>query len=63
MSDTFFTRYRNPAMSVRNLKDGNKKPWLCECYPNGTAGRRIRKRFATKSEATAFEVHTIREAE
>nr|WP_075518873.1 tyrosine-type recombinase/integrase [Moritella viscosa]SHO06909.1 Integrase [Moritella viscosa] len=50
-------------MSVRNLKDGNKKPWLCECYPNGTAGRRIRKRFATKSEATAFEHHTIKETE
>lgn len=50
-------------MSVRNLKDGHKKPWLCECYPNGVAGRRIRKRFATKSEATAYENHVFRDAE
>ena len=42
-------------MSVRNLKDGNKKPWLCECYPQGRTGKRIRKRFATKGEAAAFE--------
>ncbi|CAH8217210.1 hypothetical protein VAEKB19_4040001 [Vibrio aestuarianus] len=25
-------------MSVRNLKDGSKKPWLCECYPQGRGG-------------------------
>lgn len=44
-------------MSVRNLKDGHKKPWLCECYPNGSKG----KRFATKGEATAFERYTMNE--
>ncbi|EKO3919220.1 tyrosine-type recombinase/integrase [Vibrio metschnikovii] len=48
-------------MSVRNLKDGSKKPWLCECYPQGRAGKRIRKRFATKGEALAFEQFTMRE--
>ena len=48
-------------MSVRNLKDGHKKPWLCECYPQGSAGKRIRKRFATKGEATAFERYTMNE--
>jgi integrase len=48
-------------MSVRNLKDGNKKPWLCECYPQGRNGKRIRKRFATKGEALAFEQFTMRE--
>jgi len=50
-------------MAVRNLKDGNKKPWLCECYPTGRSGRRIRKRFATKGEALAFENHTMNEAD
>ncbi len=50
-------------MSVRNLKDGHKKPWLCECYPNGRAGKRVRKRFATKGEATAFEQFTMREVD
>ncbi|MBL4829035.1 MAG: tyrosine-type recombinase/integrase [Aliivibrio sp.] len=50
-------------MSVRNLKDGNKKPWLCECYPQGRTGKRIRKRFATKGEAAAFEKFTMQEVE
>jgi integrase len=48
-------------VSIRNLKDGNKKPWLCECYPQGRNGKRIRKRFATKGEALAFEQFTMRE--
>jgi len=48
-------------MSIRNLKDGHKKPWLCECYPQGSKGKRIRKRFATKGEATAFERYTMNE--
>ncbi|WP_243637488.1 hypothetical protein [Parashewanella curva] len=47
-------------MSVRNLKDGSKKPWICECYPNGRTEKRIRKRFATKGEALAFELHTMK---
>lgn len=50
-------------MTVRNLKDGNKKPWLCECYPTGRDGKRIRKRFATKGEALAFEQFTMREVD
>lgn len=50
-------------MTVRNLKDGNKKPWLCECYPQGRSGKRIRKRFATKGEALAFEKFTMKEVE
>ncbi|MCX9476165.1 site-specific integrase [Vibrio cholerae] len=48
-------------MSVRNLKDGSKKPWLCECYPQGREGKRVRKRFATKGEATAYENFIMRE--
>lgn len=48
-------------MSIRNLKDGSKKPWLCECYPQGRGGKRIRKKFATKGEAAAFERFTMNE--
>ncbi len=50
-------------MTVRNLKDGSKKPWLCECYPNGRAGKRVRKRFATKGEANAYELHLMKEVD
>ncbi len=48
-------------MSIRNLKDGSKKPWLCECFPNGRDGKRIRKKFATKGEAAVFERFTMNE--
>ncbi|MCL1127510.1 phage integrase [Shewanella surugensis] len=48
-------------MSIRNLKDGSDKPWLCECYPNGRTGKRIRKKFATKGEAVSFERFTMNE--
>lgn len=48
-------------MSIRNLKDGSAKPWLCECYPNGRNGKRVRKTFATKGEAKAFELHITQE--
>ena len=47
-------------MAIRNLKDGSKKPWLSEMYPNGAGGKRIRKRFATHGEAKAFESWTLR---
>ncbi len=50
-------------MSVRTLKDGSKKPWLCECYPQGREGKRVRKRFATKGEATAYENFIMREGD
>lgn len=48
-------------MTVRNLKDNSKKPWLCECYPHGRQGKRIRKRFATKGEASAYELFLMKE--
>lgn len=48
-------------MSIRNLKDGSPKPWVCDCYPSGRSGKRIRKRFATKGEAVAFEKFTMKE--
>ncbi|ENM5917619.1 site-specific integrase [Vibrio mimicus] len=50
-------------MSVRNLKDGSKKTWLCECYPQGREGKRVRKRFATKGEAAAYENFIMREVD
>lgn len=59
------TVYKNSiigfVMAIRNLKDNSKKPWLCECYPQGREGKRIRKRFSTKGEAIAFERFTMRE--
>ena len=48
-------------MSIRNLRDNSKKPWLCECYPQGRNGKRVRKRFATKGEATSYEQFIMRE--
>lgn len=39
-------------MSVRKLPTGK---WLCECYPYGAAGKRIRKQFVTKGEALSYE--------
>ena len=47
-------------MAVRKLTTGH---WICECYPTGRSGRRVRKQFATKGEALAFERHTMDEAE
>lgn len=35
---------------------GHENPtggWICELYPNGAKGKRIRKKFATKGEALA----------
>lgn len=43
-------------MVVRKHPDGG---WLSETYPNGAKGKRIRKKFATKGEALAFEQHLI----
>lgn len=48
-------------MTIRNLKDNSKKPWLADFYTNGREGIRIRKRFATKGEATTFEQYTMKE--
>ncbi|WP_338560638.1 tyrosine-type recombinase/integrase [Erwinia sp. E_sp_B04_7] len=43
-------------MSIRKLPAGG---WLSELYPNGAGGKRIRKKFATKGEALAYEQHMI----
>lgn len=50
-------------MSIRNLKDGSKKPWLIECYPQGRSGKRVRKRFATKGEAASYEAFLKKEVD
>lgn len=43
-------------MAVRKNASGG---WICEIYPNGAKGKRIRKKFATKGEALSFEQYTI----
>ncbi|HHJ4521822.1 TPA: tyrosine-type recombinase/integrase, partial [Citrobacter freundii] len=43
-------------MAIRKNPAGG---WICELYPNGAKGKRIRKKFATKGEALAFEQYTI----
>ena len=43
-------------MAIRKQANGW---WLSELYPNGAKGKRIRKKFATKGEAIAYEQHTI----
>lgn len=45
-------------MTIRKQPNGK---WLCECYPNGRDGKRVRKQFATKGEAVAFEKFTMDE--
>lgn len=45
-------------MSVRKQQDGS---WMCECYPHGRNGKRVRKKFPTKGEATSFERHIMQE--
>ncbi|MCV5246745.1 site-specific integrase, partial [Escherichia coli] len=60
--DTGYTYSKNALywraffMAVRKLTTGK---WLCECYPAGRSGRRVRKQFATKGEALAFARHTM----
>ncbi|HFK4668151.1 TPA: tyrosine-type recombinase/integrase [Serratia marcescens] len=47
-------------MAVRKQSSGK---WLCECYPAGREGRRVRKQFATKGEALAFERFTMEQVD
>jgi Site-specific recombinase XerD len=39
-------------MAVRKIDSGE---WLCDLRPTGVKGKRIRKKFATKGEALAYE--------
>lgn len=47
-------------MTVSKQKTGK---WLCEVYPQGREGRRIRKQFNTKGEAEAFEAWAKKDAQ
>jgi len=47
-------------MTVRKLPSGK---WICECYPHGREGKRVRRQFATKGEAVAFENFTMEEVD
>lgn len=47
-------------MTVSKQKNGK---WLCELYPSGRGGKRIRKQFNTKGEAEAYEAYTKNEHE
>ncbi|SLM62853.1 MULTISPECIES: phage integrase [Dickeya] len=39
-------------MAVSKLPSGK---WLCQCFPYGRDGQRVRKQFATRGEALAYE--------
>lgn len=39
-------------MAVKKAPSGK---WICDCYPNGRNGPRVRKYFVTRGEAMAFE--------
>ncbi|WP_241612730.1 phage integrase [Rosenbergiella epipactidis] len=47
-------------MAVKKLPSGK---WQAQVFPNGRDGRRIRRQFATKGEALAFERHVREEAQ
>ncbi|MCA6220041.1 phage integrase [Photorhabdus antumapuensis] len=39
-------------MAISKLPNGK---WLCQCFPDGRNGRRVRHQFTTKGEAMAYE--------
>ncbi|WP_118987911.1 site-specific integrase [Photorhabdus sp. CRCIA-P01] len=47
-------------MSIKKIDSGE---WLCDLRPNGVKGKRIRKKFATKGEAIAYERYILGEME
>ncbi|HBX9961100.1 tyrosine-type recombinase/integrase [Klebsiella variicola] len=47
-------------MSVTKLSNGK---WQAQVFPNGRDGRRVRRQFATKAEALAFERHLKEQAQ
>ncbi|MGL5844208.1 MAG: phage integrase [Aeromonas hydrophila] len=49
-------------MTVRKLDDGKPLPWLADIRPGGRNGPRRRKRFATKGEATAWELWQLEQS-
>lgn len=51
--------FAGDGMAIRKQPDGK---WLCECYPNGRNGKRVRKQFKTRAEAIAYEQYHLEEA-
>ena len=49
-------------MTVRKLDDGKPLSWLADIRPGGRNGPRRRKRFATKGEATAWELWQLEQS-
>ena len=47
-------------MAVNKLSNGK---WQAQVFPNGRDGRRVRRQFATKGEALAFERHLKEQAQ
>lgn len=47
-------------MAVRKIESGE---WLCDIRPSGVKGKRVRKKFATKGEAIAYEKFVSKEME
>lgn len=47
-------------MAVSKLPNGK---WLCQCFPDGRNGKRIRKTFVTKGEALSYERRMTQDAE
>lgn len=43
-------------MSIKKLKDGR---YQVDVRPQGAEGKRIRKMFASKSEAQAYDLHVL----
>lgn len=43
-------------MAVKKLPSGK---WQAQVFPEGRDGRRVRRLFTTKGEATAFERHLL----
>ncbi|MCU4220459.1 hypothetical protein MQK74_08975 [Vibrio cholerae] len=56
MNKTVQKHSKIEQMSVRNLRDNHKKPWLYECYPQAHEGK-----LATKGETSAYENIIMRE--
>jgi integrase len=50
-------------MSIRNTKDSSDKPWKLDLRLGGRDAKRIRKTFATKGEAIAYESFVLKQVD
>lgn len=49
-------------MSINNTKDGSNTPWKLDLRTNGRNSKRIRKTFATRGEALAYESYILKKS-